>query len=168
MRRFAVLFAFAALLTFSGCMTVVSSGPPRRRHPPGRARGWGHANPRLVVIAGTGIQFVADIDDDIFLYGGLYYRYYGGTWYHCRSWGGSWARISAAPVAFHRIPPKHVKYRVIKGHKAPKHYTGKGPKHQPGKGPKGPKHQPGKEPKGPKHQPGKGPKGPKHRGKGRW
>ena len=162
MRRFAVLFAFAVLLAASGCTTMVSSGPPRRRRPHGRARGWGQPNPRLVVIAGTNIQYVADVDDDIFVYGGLWYRYYGGAWFRCRTWGGGWTRISAAPVAFRKIPPKHVKYRVIKGHKPPKHHPGKGPKHRPGKGPK---HRPGKEPK---HHPGKGPKGPKHRGKGRW
>ncbi len=166
MYRSAVLFAFAALLAASGCTTMVSSGPPRRRHPPGRARGWGHANPRLVVIAGTGVRYVADIDDDIFIHGGLWYRFSGGVWFRCGTWGGGWARISAPPVAFHRIPPKHVKHRVIRGHRPPPpRHRPPPPKHRPGKGPK---HRPGKGSKSPKHRPGKEPKGPKRRGKGRW
>ena len=148
MRRAVGFLAFAALLALSGCVAVVGPG-----HPRGYRRGWGPPRPRLVLIAGTGIQYVADIDDDIFLYGGLYYRFYGGGWYHCRTWGGSWLRISAPPVVFYKIPPRHVKYRVIRGHK---HHPPP-PKHHPGKGPQGP----GKGPKGPG-------KGPKHGGKGGW
>jgi len=160
MRRAVGFLAFAALLALSGCVAVVGSGPRYRR-------GWGPARPRLVLIAGTGIQYVADVNDDIFLYGGLYYRFYGGGWYHCRSWGGSWARIAGPPVVFYKIPPRHAKYRVIRGRKPPPgrpHRPPPPPKHRPPP----PKHHPGKGPKGP----GKGPKdpgkGPKHGGKGGW
>ena len=159
----ALAAGLGSLLALSGCTTMVSAGPGPRRRPPGRARGWGAPGPRLGLIAGTGIRDVADLDEDIFVLGGVWYRHAGGVWFRCRTYGGTWMRLAAPPAAFHKIPPGHAKHRVIKAHKAHKAY--KGPKH---KGPahKGPKHK-GPAHKGPKQKDPKQ-KDPKPRGRGRW
>jgi len=104
-----------ALAALCGCSAAVSSGGHHR--PPGGAWHWGVAGPRLVVIESTGIQYVADSDDeDIFFWDGGWYRWYDGTWYNCRSYGGSWVRIGEPPAVFLRIPPRHVKYRAVRTH----------------------------------------------------
>jgi hypothetical protein len=88
---------------------------------------WGSPNYRLSVIADTGIKFIADIDEDIFCVGSLWYRFSGGVWFSCSTYGGSWVRIDAPPAVFTRIPPGHAKYRVVKGRRP-------GSEEHPGKG----------------------------------
>jgi len=125
--------AVVVLLASAGCFAAVSSGPSGG-HPPGRARGWGHANPRLTLIAGTGIKFVAEINEDIFEYGGVWFRFSGGSWFRCGTYGGAWVQIGEPPAVFYKIPEGHAKHRVIKGRK-PHPHGGPGHKgHGGGKG----------------------------------
>lgn len=117
MRRTRSLAGLGLLILVAGCTLAASSGG----RPPGRARGWrwGAPNYRLELIAGTGISFVADVDEDIFVCGGLWYRFANGVWFSCGSYGGAWERIPAPPAVFVKIPPGHAKHRVVKAHGAP-------------------------------------------------
>ncbi len=119
-----VVAAAGLLLALSGCTTTVSNHGPAPAH----AYVWGHGQPRLVIIEGTGISYVADCGEDIYFLDGIWYRYYGGAWYHCRSHGGAWVVIGAPPPAFGRIPPGHAKFHKVEakgpGHEAP---PGRGP-----------------------------------------
>jgi len=119
------------LVTLSGCTAMVSDNRP----PPGRWA-WGRPGPRLEVIADTGIQFVVDADEDVFVLGGVWYRHVGGAWYSTRTYGGQWAVISQPPAAFYRIPPGHAKYRVVGGRAAPAgpKEEGKDDESRPGRG----------------------------------
>ncbi len=136
--RVRLLLAVAGLVGLAGlagCTVGVGAGT-------GHVRGswvWGHPGYRLVAIGDTGIQYVADVDDDIFFHTGLWHRWYGGGWYSCHSYGGTWVRIAEPPVVFLNIPPAHVKYRAVRAHverraPGPGPVPGKGPEH-PGKGP---------------------------------
>jgi hypothetical protein len=108
---------------------------------------WGRPSPRLVVIGGTGIKYVIDAGEDIFFYGGIWYRFHGGRWHHCRRYGGSWTVISAPPTVFSKIPRGHAKHHVVR-HVRPK--PGPHPKPKPGPEPKpkpGPKPKPDPRPR---------------------
>jgi len=68
--------------------------------------------PPDLVYAGPGVQVIADYDEPIFYSDGLYWRYYGGTWYRSPRYTGGWA-IGAPPMAVRRIDHPHafVHYR---------------------------------------------------------
>ncbi len=68
------------------------------------------APPSVVVIPGTYAYFAPDIPEDLFFYGGYWYRPYGGYWYQSLAWDGTWVFISAPPVVFLELPTN---YRVI-------------------------------------------------------
>lgn len=113
------------LLLPAGCTTTVSSGGPQagpqpQGHPPGHAWGWNKGRPRLATIEGTSIQYTTEGPDDIFLYGGGWYRFSGGVWFVSYKEGGAWERIQDPPDAFLRIPPGHAKYYVVKDRVGPK------------------------------------------------
>ncbi len=121
---------FVAALCCGGCTAVIGGGGGGTV-----AWSWGAPGYRLNVIADTGIRFVVDVPDDIFVYGGIWYRYAGGVWYNCRNYGGAWVRISAPPAVFFSIPSGHVKYRVVRGRQAPPaHPAGPGRGHGRGHG----------------------------------
>ena len=137
MRLVLAAAALGALAGLSGCYVGVGGSV-------GHVHGgwvWGRPGYQLAVIGDTGIEYVANAgDDDIFFHLGLWYRWYGGGWYSCRSYGGSWVRIAEPPAVFWRIPPAHVKYRVVRAHverrgAPPGPEPGKGP--PPGRGPQG-------------------------------
>jgi hypothetical protein len=128
-----------ALAGLSGCMVGVGVGGGHVH----TAWVWGSPGYHLAAIGDTGIQYVADVNDDIFFHLGIWYRWYGGGWYSCRTYGGAWVRIAEPPVVFLRIPPAHVKYRAVKSYAA---------RHRPPPPAKGPQ-PPGR---GPGH-PGRGP-----------
>ncbi|MCX7803805.1 MAG: hypothetical protein N3A38_01315 [Planctomycetota bacterium] len=86
--------------------------PPPPPHPPPAKWVWGRPGYRLVAIPGTTIQYIADVDEDIFFSGGVWYRFDAGVWYECRTYGGAWVRISAPPIAFAAIPDGHIKVHV--------------------------------------------------------
>jgi hypothetical protein len=119
----AALLVGGLFLVSTGCTTMVSDDRPApqpqpqpRAHPPGHAWGWDRGRPRMEVIQGTSIQFVVEGNEDIFLCGGSWYRWGGGVWFMAHEEGGAWQRIQEPPAVFYRIPPGHVKYRVVKDH----------------------------------------------------
>src|SRR2546427_301206 len=76
----------------------------------------GVAAPRLEVIAGTGIFWAADLDDDIFFYNNHWYWCDGPYWYVSTRWGGGWTYLASPPTVFLKIPAQHPVYRVVFRH----------------------------------------------------
>jgi len=69
--------------------------------PPGQAKKMGPPPVRLVgipsfvLVPGTNVRVVLDIDVDIFSVAGYYYYYHRGSWYVGRHYEGPWRAISA-------------------------------------------------------------------------
>ena len=84
----------------------VRIGPP----PPYRIP----APPQVVVIPGTYVYMVPDIDADMFFYGGYWYRLYEGRWFSAGAYNGPWVYapdprvprpLLQLPPDYRRIPP---------------------------------------------------------------
>ena len=122
------------LVGAAGC-TAHTAGPGRAQ-PRGHAHGHTYRRPPgvpLVVIRGTGIEFVDRPGMNVFLYGGAWFKFEGGAWFRANAFAGPYVRIAAPPAAFEKIPPGHAKRHVVRRRKpAP----GKGPGRAPGKKPK--------------------------------
>src|ERR1044071_10331326 len=71
------------------------------------------AEPRLVLVEGTSIQYCPDLDDDVFLFGGIWYTYRSGLWYSCPRYTGPWVVVERGrlPVEFFGVPPSKFKHR---------------------------------------------------------
>jgi len=72
------------------------------------------APPPLVVIPGSYVYAVPDVDVEILFYHGYWYRPYEGRWYRSRSYNGQWIFVSPAkvphvlidlPPDYHHFPP---------------------------------------------------------------
>jgi hypothetical protein len=81
------------------------------------------APPTLVVVPGRPVSYVPGIAFNLFFYGGRYYTFHDGHWFHGGSHQGPWKAIKAdrvpgavvgVPVAYYNVPPRHAK----KGHGA--------------------------------------------------
>ena len=74
------------------------------------------APPLVVVIPGTYVYLVPDIDVHILFYQGYWYRPYKEHWYRARSYDGPWGYLAPArvPRVLVDIPPHY--YRVPKGY----------------------------------------------------
>jgi hypothetical protein len=75
-----------------------------------------HAPPPVVVIPGTYIYTVPDIDVEILFHHGYWYRPHEGHWYRSSSYNGPWAHLAPTkvpralielPPDYHRLPPGH-------------------------------------------------------------
>ena len=86
----------AVLAAGAGCTATVASDP---------------YGPDLVEVS-PGVQVIADYNEPIFYSDGLYWRYYGNTWYRSRSYTGGWVYASP-PAAVLRIdrPYGYAHYR---------------------------------------------------------
>lgn len=83
------------------------------------------APPPVVVIPGTYVYMVPDIEADILFYHGHWYRPHGGRWFRARSYDGPWVHVGhshvprpliklpphyrSVPHGHHRIPHEHLK-----------------------------------------------------------
>ncbi len=74
------------------------------------------APPALVVIPGTYVYIVPDIDADLLFFHGYWYRPYEGRWYVAGSYNGPWTYIRpyrvppalvSLPPDYRRVPPGH-------------------------------------------------------------
>ncbi|MBI4681807.1 MAG: hypothetical protein HY757_01705 [Nitrospirae bacterium] len=74
------------------------------------------APPAVLVIPGSYVYFVPDIDIDIFFYQGYWYRPHRDIWYSSKSYNGPWAYVLPkrlpppilnVPPGFRHLPPKH-------------------------------------------------------------
>jgi hypothetical protein len=115
-----LLFGLLVIFPFPGGGQVsvdVHIGPP----PPYRIA----APPPVVVIPGTYVYAVPDIETDILFYSGYWYRPHGGHWFRARSYNGPWAywpdpRVPRAllelPPDYRRLPPgyRRIPHREFK------------------------------------------------------
>ena len=76
------------------------------------------APPPVIVIPGTYVYRVPDIEVEILFYHGYWYRPYEGRWYRGSSYNGPWAYIAPPrvprvivelPPDYRRIPPGHTR-----------------------------------------------------------
>ncbi len=67
------------------------------------------APPPVVVIPGTYVYLVPDIDVSILFYHGYWYRPHGGHWFRAHSYDGPWVFVGPkhVPRAFMRLPPHY-------------------------------------------------------------
>ncbi|HEY2993686.1 MAG TPA: hypothetical protein VGM22_12770 [Methylomirabilota bacterium] len=73
------------------------------------------AAPPLVVVPGTPtVQYVPTGAYNVFVFGGRYYSFHDGQWFHAGHYNGPWAHIKrekvpapviGVPVAYYRVPP---------------------------------------------------------------
>ncbi len=79
------------------------------------------APPPVVVVPGTYVYAVPDIDATLLFCGGYWYRPYEGRWYIASSYNGPWAFIELSrvprvliehPISYWRVPPgyHHIPY----------------------------------------------------------
>ena len=106
-RALQVVVALALAGTAGGCYLAIT--------PDGVAVGV-DLTPAYAYIPGTQIRVVTNAGGDVFLYGGRYYRYSGGYWWHSPAWNSGWVRTAVVPGAFLRIPASHPKYHVVRVH----------------------------------------------------
>jgi len=62
------------------------------------------AAPEVVVIPGTYVYGVPDVDVDIFFYQGWWWRPWEGRWYRSQNYNSGWSHYSGTP-SFHRSVP---------------------------------------------------------------
>ncbi len=99
-----LLFLSLIVLPLPGIAQVgvgVRIGPP----PPYRIA----APPPVVVIPGTYVYVVPDIDTDIFFFDGYWYRLYQNAWFSARSYNGPWIFVPGprVPRALVELPPDY-------------------------------------------------------------
>jgi len=113
-----ILVIGLVLVGAAGC-TVVHTGDPGRAHPRGHAHGHARrpSGVPLVVIKGTGIEYVNRAGMDVFLYGGVWFKFEGGLWHRANAFAGPYVRIASPPAAFGKIPPGHAKGHVVRRRK---------------------------------------------------
>ncbi len=68
-----------------------------------------HADPPVVVIPGTYVYMVPDIEASILFYDGYWYRPYEGRWFRAESYNGPWVYVepSWVPRALIELPPDY-------------------------------------------------------------
>jgi len=69
------------------------------------------APPRVVIVPGTQVYAVPGMTYDVFVFGGQYYSYHHGTWFHSPRHGAAWTpvAVAAVPVQVRTVPAKHWK-----------------------------------------------------------
>lgn len=65
-----------------------------------------HAPPVTVVIPNTYVYAVPDAPEDIFFYGGWWWRPWQGRWYRSRHYDAGWAYYKGRPPFHGKIPPR--------------------------------------------------------------
>lgn len=74
--------------------------------------------PLVVVPSAPTVQYVPSGAYNVFVYGGRYYSFHNGYWFHAGHYNGPWKHIKndkvppaviAVPVAYYRVPPGHAK-----------------------------------------------------------
>jgi hypothetical protein len=69
------------------------------------------APPRVVLVPGTQVYTAPSASFNVFVYGGHYYSYHHGAWFHAPRHGAAWTPIAvdAVPVQVRAVPVKHYK-----------------------------------------------------------
>lgn len=105
-----------AMLT--GCTVYVHEPPPFR------APVLVAEPPRLVLIAGTGIRYCPELDDDVFFCEDRWFAWRVGVWYVAPVYSGPWVVVERGrlPAAFLEVPPERFKHRPERFHPAHEHH----------------------------------------------
>jgi len=69
------------------------------------------SQPRVVIVPGTQVYTVPSASYNVFVYGGQYYSFHHGTWFHTPRHGAAWTpvAVAAVPVQVRTVPAKHWK-----------------------------------------------------------
>jgi hypothetical protein len=62
------------------------------------------APPELIVLPGTYVYVAPDVDEEIFFYGGYWWRPWEGHWYRSRHYGSGWSSYRSVPSFYRGIP----------------------------------------------------------------
>lgn len=75
------------------------------------------APPDVVVIPGTNVYMVPDIDSDVLFFQGYWWRPYEGQWYRSRDYKGKWSFVEprGIPRGLRELP-RDYRHRVSPGH----------------------------------------------------
>ena len=67
--------------------------------------------PRIVIVPGTQVYTVPTASYNVFVYGGQYYSFHHGTWFHAPRHGAAWTAVGihAVPAPVRAVPAKHWK-----------------------------------------------------------
>src|SRR5262245_33519053 len=67
--------------------------------------------PRVVIVPGTQVYTVPSASFNVFVYGGQYYSYHHGTWFHSPRHGAAWTPVAVThvPAQVRAVPAKHWK-----------------------------------------------------------
>jgi hypothetical protein len=85
------------------------------------------APPRVVVVPNSPVSYAPNVDVNLFVYGGTYYTFHDGEWFHAKTHRGPWVfvptsrlprPVMAVPVTYYKIPPGHAK-KMARPHAAP-------------------------------------------------
>ena len=116
MRKSCLLFIGALLLVLTGSATQSEAGvsvnvgvnlPAIRFAAP----------PAVVVIPGTYVYMVPDIDVDVLFFQGYWWRPYEGQWYRSRDYQGRWSHVAPARIPSGlRALPQDYRHRLSPGH----------------------------------------------------
>jgi hypothetical protein len=80
------------------------------------------APPEVVVIPGTYVYMVPDIDVDVLFYQGYWWRPYEGQWYRSRDYRGSWRHVESRHIPRGlRTLPQDYRQRLSPGHERMPH-----------------------------------------------
>ena len=75
------------------------------------------APPAVVVIPGTYVYMVPDIDVDVLFFQGYWWRPYEGQWYRSRDYKGRWRHVASARIPSGlRALPQDYRHRLSPGH----------------------------------------------------
>lgn len=102
MKKTLAAFVILSALVLSGCVVGVSSVQPPH------ARYYGH--PSLVVIPGTYVYAMTDVDDDIFFHVGWWWRQWDGRWYTSRHHDRGWNHYRGVPAFYREVDPRWREY----------------------------------------------------------
>ena len=69
------------------------------------------APPAVILVPGTQVYTVPSASFNVFVYGGHYYSYHHGAWFHAPRHGAAWTpvAVAAVPVQVRAVPVKHYK-----------------------------------------------------------
>ena len=74
--------------------------------------------PLVVVPSAPTVQYVPTGSYNVFVFGGRYYSFHNGYWFHAGGYNGPWkhikrekvpAAVVGVPVTYYRVPPGHAK-----------------------------------------------------------
>jgi hypothetical protein len=100
MKKFGVMLAIVMAISIVSCLTpaptVIPLPPPIPFLAP----------PELVVLPDTDVYVVPDYDQDIYFYGGWWWRPWGGRWYRSLSYDSGWAFYHGVPGWYGGVHPR--------------------------------------------------------------